>query len=162
MHHHVMMRLLFCLLAAVLLTGCAAPVPGGKWEIDRAVQQTFEAGQLFPEHSYYYLGSITAPESIIAIDNRFTLQTRVWAHIDMSEQRLNGWLQWYRGERYGGCDYYGGVILAPDGRRAGVWYSPNIFNIIRMPEPNVLEVFQPYSFMGRRCGEPNDDGPLPR
>lgn len=161
--HRAMMQFFSTLLAAMmLLAGCAAQGPTGTWEIDPGVEQLFKAGQLLPDHTYYYLGSITAPESIIAISNQYTLRSRVWAEIEMTEQRLNGWLQWYSTEHYGACDYHGGVILTPDGHQAGVWYSQNIFNVIRMPEPGVLEVYQPYSFLGRRCGEQNDAGPLGR
>lgn len=146
-------------LVALSLAGCAAGPPGGKWEIEPEVLQLFESGTVLPDHTYYYLGSITAPDSVIAIDHRFTLRTRVWAQIDLTEHMLNGWLQWHRTEHYGaGCEYRGGVILTPDGQRAGFWYSRNIINIVRMPEPGVIEVYQPRSIAGGTCGNPNDDG----
>lgn len=152
-------RLVLVLFATVVLNGCAASQPGGKWEIEPEVQLLFESGTVLPDHTYYYLGSYTAPDSIIAISNQFTLRTRVWAQVDLTGDMLNGWLQWYRTEHYGpGCEYRGGVILTPDGRQAGLWYSRNIINIIRMPEPGVLEVYQPHSISGRTCGQENDDG----
>ena len=152
-------RLVFVLFATVVLTGCAASPSGGKWEIEPEVQLLFESGTVLPDHTYYYLGSISAPVSIIAINNQFTLRTRVWAQVDMTGDLLNGWLQWYRTEHYPpGCEYQGGVILTPDGRQAGLWYSRNIVNIIRMPEPSVLEVYQPRSIGGGTCGQEHDDG----
>lgn len=122
------------------------------------MQQLFESGTLLPDHTYYYLGSYTAPNTIIAISNQFTLRTRVWAQVDLTGEMLNGWLQWYRTEHYGpGCEYRGGVIRTPDGRQAGVWYSQNSINLIFMPEPGVLEVYQPRTIGGGTCGQ-NDDG----
>ncbi len=142
----------------ILLSGCAPQVPAGKWETDPNVKKSFEAGTLLPAHTYYYLGSYAAPDSVIAIDNRYTLRTRVWAQADLTPAMLNGWLNWYRTDNFGwNCPYYGGVILTPDGQQVGIWYSPNIRNIIRMPEPGVLEVYQPSSLTGRRCGEPRDN-----
>jgi hypothetical protein len=156
MQSRYIFRFLFLILGCTFWAGCAATVPGGKWEVDSGVQQAFEAGTVFPDYTYYYLGSSAAPGSIIAIDNRFTLRTRVWAQVDMTEEMLNGWLQWYKTEQITGCDYYGGVILTPDGQQAGLWYSQNIINIIRMPEPGVVEVYQPHTISGATCGESRD------
>lgn len=159
MHVQRLIRLLI-LIGCAVLSGCAAGgnnAPAGKWETDPGVQEFFVSGAVLPEHTYYYIGSIAAPDSIIAIDNRFTLRSRVWAQIEMTEQLLSEWLQWYRTEQYGaGCEYRGGVILTPNGERAGVWYSQNIVNIIRMPEPGVLEVYQPHSVSGTTCGQDHD------
>jgi hypothetical protein len=151
-------RVCFVLLVGALLTGCAAGSPSGKWEEKPGVQQLFESGTLLPDHTYYFLGSSAAPDSIIAISNQFTLRTRVWARVDISQEILDSWLRMYRTEHYSpGCEFRGGVIFTPDGRQAGVWYSQNIINIIKMPEPGVLEVYQPRSISGAVCGQ-NDDG----
>ena len=151
-------RLLFpALLLALLLGGCTAGVPGGAWVTDPQVRQLFESGTLLANHTYYYLGSFGAPDSIIAIDNRFTLRSRVWARAEVDQRMLDGWLQWYRTEHFpSGCELRGGRILTPDGRQAGVWYSQNIVNIVRMPEPGVIEVFQPHSPAGHTCGRDNN------
>lgn len=151
------LRCVLLVFGLATLAGCAAPVPSGLWQEESDVQQLFESGQLLPNHTYYYLGSFAAPDSVIAVSNQFTLRSRVWAQVDMTEARLNGWLQWWRTERYGACDYHGGRIIAPDGRQAGVWYSQNVFNIIHLPEPGVIEVYKPHSYAGRTCGEPRDE-----
>ena len=146
------------------LSGCAgldASRPQGQWMEDEGVQRQIETGTLFPSHSYYYLGSITAPDTFIAIDNQWQLRSRVWAEVKMTPQRLAGWLQWYRSEHDGGCEYRGGRILAPDGGQVGYWYSQNRFNIIYMPEPGVIEVYKPHAGAGRVCGEPGVDGYFP-
>ena len=148
--------LFFLFVCGTLLVGCTATGPAGKWETDLGVQQAFEAGQVFPDHTYYYLGSIAAPGYVIAINNRFTLRTRVWAQVDMTEQKLNGWLSMYQTKRFTGCEYYGGVILTSDGQQAGLWYSQNSINIIRMPEPGVIEVYQPHTISGATCGAEHD------
>lgn len=150
-------RLMSLCAVAACLAGCAAAPPAGQWLIEPGVEQLFESGRVLPDHAYYYLGSSTAPDSIIAIHRRFTLRTRVWAEVDLTEAKLNGWLQWYRTEHYPpGCEYRGGVILTPDGQQAGFWYSQNIINIVYMPEPGILEVYQPHSVAGGTCGKEND------
>lgn len=142
----------------LFLTACAGHnVPTGRWTTDDSVRKFFEEGRIYPDHTYYYLGSITAPDSIIAIDNRYTLRTRVWAEIAISQQVFNGWLTWYRTDNFGPCPLYGGVILTPAGRPAGYWYSRNTRNIVEEPEPGVLVVYQPDSNGFTRCGRQDDD-----
>ena len=153
------LRLSFVLLTVVFLAGCAASPPAGRWEIDPVAQQVFESGTILPDHAYYYLGSYVAPDSIIAIHHRFTLRTRVWARVDLDQDMLDGWLQWYRSElQPPGCEYQGGVILAPDGSRAGFWYSQNVINLIYQPEPGVIEVYQPRAISYGTCGRDRDGG----
>ncbi|MGD9950295.1 MAG: hypothetical protein AB7U29_17725 [Desulfobulbus sp.] len=155
---HLWLSLMLCLL----ITGCVGNTPSspkGQWLEEDAIQKIIENGTVFPGHTYYYLGSITAPDSFIAIDNRWQLRTRVWAEVAMSPKRLAGWLQWYRTEDYyGGCEYRAGRILAPDGSPVGYWYSQNPINNIYMPEPGVIEVYKPHNIGGQVCGEPRDDG----
>ena len=152
-------RVAFVLLIAVFLAGCAASPPAGRWEIDPAAQQMFESGTILPDHTYYYLGSYAAPDSIIAIHHQFTLRTRVWAQVDLSQELLDAWLQWYRTEMQPpGCEFRGGVIFTPDGRRAGFWYSQNIINLIYQPESDVVEVYQPRSIPFGTCGRDRDSG----
>ncbi|MCL1980576.1 MAG: hypothetical protein FWG62_05830 [Proteobacteria bacterium] len=144
-------------LIAAFLAGCADKQPSGRWAIEPEVQSLFESGQVLPDHSYYYIGSSSMPDSIIAIDHRFTLRTRVWAEIDLTESKLNGWLHMFSTEHYSpACSFHGGVILTPDGQRAGYWYSRNMYNLIYMPEPGVLEVYQPHSGAGLVCGQDSD------
>lgn len=158
---HRSVRLLMCCVMPllVLLTGCTSMVPTGQWQSDPSVASWFAAGRVLPGYAYYYLGSSTAPDSIIAIDPRYTLRSRVWARIDLDEQILNGWLQWYRSvQPPPGCEFQGGVIATPAGEPAGYWYSRNPINIVHMPEPGVLEVFQPHTLGGGACGQSSSSG----
>ena len=150
--------LLLTILFGMTLSGCAATVPTGKWETDHQVGEVFESARVLPNHTYYYLGSITAPASVIAIDNRFTLRTNAWAEIEISEQILRDWLAWFPIAHSRNCLFRGGVILTPDGQQAGVWYSPNIINLVQVPEPGVLVVFQPRSTGLSGCTDQEQGG----
>ena len=149
---HPLQRLSVLCCCLLLLAGCGARLPTGQWQGNTEARHSFEAGTLFPDHTYYYLGSIAGPESVIAIDNRYTLRSKVWAQVDMTQERMNSWLQWYKTDNSRVCDFFGGVILTPDGRRAGMWYSVNLLNTVEMPEPGVLVIYQPTSFSGSKCG----------
>jgi len=157
MREYIASRLIFLGAIAALLAGCADKAPTGHWTIAPEGYALFESGTVLPDHAYYYIGSSTMPDSVIAVDPRFTLRTRVWAEADMTESKLNGWLHMFGTEHYPpACTYRGGVILTPDGQRAGYWYSRNIYNIIRYPEAGVIEVYQPHSGAGRVCGQDFD------
>jgi hypothetical protein len=147
-------------IAAALFVGCADRQPAGQWLTTPDGHSLFESGKVLPDHAYYYIGSSTMPDSIIAIDRRFTLRTRVWADVELTEDQLNGWLHMFGTENHApACEYRGGVILTPDGQTAGYWYSRNIYNIIYMPEAGVIEVYQPHAGAGRVCGQ-DFDGPM--
>lgn len=139
--------------ALLVITGCTSTMPTGTWQVEREAQMTFETATVLPDHTYYYLGSSGAPTAVIAISNEFDLRTKVWAQVEITDKILRGWRQWHTATGTSPCRYYSGVILTPDGRQAGVWYSQNIINTVRMPEPGVLEIFQPFSTPGRECAE---------
>lgn len=164
MHWFRSVLLLLVGCSGYLLAGCVAidpQRPQGQWIEDTEVSQRIANGEIFAGHLYYYLGSITAPDAFIAIDQRWQLRSRVWAEVAISEQRLAGWLQWYRTEHLGFCDYKGGLILAPDGSHVGYWYGQNPYNTIYAPEPGVIEVYKPHAGGGRVCGESSSHGFLP-
>ena len=151
-----MMKTGLFLALCLLLVGCSGlndQQPKGQWQEEEDVQKVIETGTVFPDHTYYYLGSIVGPDSFIAIDNRWRLHSRVWAEVAMTPERLAGWLQWISRDNYGACEYRGGRILAPDGSPVGYWYSPNRINTIYVPEPGVVEVYKPQDVGGRVCGE---------
>ena len=151
---HPMPRLwhFFAFSFLLLTCGCAAGLPSGSWDVDDRVRQAFEAGHLFPDHTYYYLGSATAPDAIIAVDNRYTLQSRVWERVDISQEQLGRWMQFYRTDNSRPCDFWGGVIRTPDGQPAGFWYAQDLYNVVTMPAPGVLIIHQPTSPWGGKCG----------
>ena len=65
-------------LIVFLLAACAAcseaRLPSGSWNSRRAVAQDFEQARVFPDHTYYYIGSVSQPDGVIAIDQRFRLR----------------------------------------------------------------------------------------
>lgn len=117
----------------------------GQWEINLDVTKIFETGKALPDHTYYYYGSSQVPIAIIAIDNRCKLRDgMVWAKVEgPPDEMLKKWLNAYRTEGDMRGFYSGGVILAPNGQRVGIWYSLATSNLVEMTEPGVLTVYQP-------------------
>ncbi len=140
------------LLLLAVLAGCGATGPTGRWVRSSDVLKTFRSGTILPDHTYYYTGSPVEPDAIIAIDNSFRLQTRIWSKVDITQKLLDRWMFWASTDMSMLCPYKAGVILTPDGRQAGVWFSKFTFNTIRTPEPGVIEVYLPYAPGNTPCG----------
>lgn len=144
---------LVTLLTTVLMAtgGCGSKGPSGKWVQNLDARRSFEAGFILQDHTYYYYGSPAMPDAVIAIDNRFTLQSRVWARVDINPKQMDRWMSWYRTDVSLRCPFRGGLIVTPDQQVAGMWYSKKLFNTVRSPEPGVIEVFLPFSPPGSAC-----------
>jgi len=148
----------FLIISAVFLfsNANAANTQYGKWKQDPVVKQQVESGKVLPNHTYYYTGSINGPDCLIAIDNHYTLRdSRVWAKADeMSDKVMKGWLQ-SMAQEHGSrsLSVKGGDIITPDGKKAGIWYSHYPINIVEMPTPGELIIYQPHPIGGGVTGD---------
>lgn len=147
----IVLRFLACMLLLSVLGGCVPSGPTGRWRQSMEAQQLFESATLLSDHTYYYIGSRAHPDAIIAINNKYVLQTTVWAEIAVDQRVLNDWMAWYRSDISLYCPHRGGYIFTPDQQIAGIWYSKDQISTVRSPQPGVLEVYPPYSAPGSMC-----------
>lgn len=76
--------ILVVLSASVVLWGCTgidgkeSSVRYGKIRPDNDVRRAFESYVVKPDHTYYISGVESHPNAIIAIDNRYTLESKLW------------------------------------------------------------------------------------
>lgn len=107
------------LLAAFIiafLAGCLANY--GRLEINSAVEQAFRNYEILDHYQYYYSGRENKPSAIIGIDPAFQFSSKYWTAIEPLQFRT------MVGRMFPDYGFlYGAYILAPDGRKAGVWYS---------------------------------------
>jgi hypothetical protein len=146
-------RVLCLLLAIGSLSGCVQSGPVGKWQKSGEAARVFESKTILQDHTYYFRGSEARPDAIIAIDNRYTLQTKVWAKIDMTQKILDDWIFWFNVHPSIVCPYVGGDIITPGGDTAGIWYSDQLVSVVKTLEPGVIQVYPPYSRPGSACSE---------
>ncbi|HEB70598.1 MAG TPA: hypothetical protein ENI88_13425 [Desulfobulbus sp.] len=151
MRQNCFLSVLLCALFIFIVSGCARSTPSGKWLKSRDGGLSFENRAILPDHTYYFIGNEVTPEAIIAVDNRYRLKTRVWSRVDITQKMLNDWMFWIDTRLSPACPHYGGVILTPDGDKAGVWYSRKWKSVVKVPEPGVLQVYKPYSLSGSLC-----------
>lgn len=115
-------------LIVFFIAGCAGMKHGkyGSIQPDGAVEQSFTAGRLKPELTYFYLSSEDAPYVVIGVDKNFILDDRrEWrllqpqtsAHLKTVVQSM------YDRWRQQGFTLRGFKMIDQGGRHIGDWYS---------------------------------------
>ena len=103
--------------AIILLAGCAANY--AKFQMDGRVAQAFKNYEMIDGYHYYYSGRENKPSAIIGIDPAYQFSSKFWTAIEPMQFRKTVDRMFPTGSSM----LYGANILAPDGKKAGVWYS---------------------------------------
>jgi len=130
--------------------------PMGEMKADATAKTAFETGKALADYTYYFAGgSIIEPDSIIALKKGVTLRdAKVWSKVeDMGDRIIRTWLQAWKEDGHNLSDMNGGIILDPDGKQVGIWYSHYPGGAVMMPLPGVFDVFTPQPPLGRRPGQ---------
>jgi hypothetical protein len=101
----------------ILLVGCAASY--ARFQMDHQVEQAFKSHEMIDGYHYYYSGRENKPSAIIGIDPAYQFSSKFWTAIEPMQFRKM--VDRMFPPSYG--ILYGANILAPDGKKAGVWYS---------------------------------------
>jgi hypothetical protein len=144
----VLFVLLFCLEGCIV----AGSSSYGGLQKRMEIEELFESGTLLTDHTYYIDGSEIEPDVIIAISNKFHLQTKIWSKKeDWTAKNLSKAVFWMQSEEVGFCYNEAGVLIAPDGQQIGIWYSKRDHSTVRQPAPGVVEVFSFWFSPGSPC-----------
>lgn len=108
------------------------------------VNQLVESATVLPGHTYYYTGPEARPDAIIAIEDRYTLVSKYWIPVDISEEILADWNDFIDNDSRFRSLYEGHWILTPEGQRAGFWYSQYDHSVIRFPDPSTIIIYTPF------------------
>ena len=133
-------------LAASLLAGCAGIDRGsyGTLRLSTSASAAFESARVLPDHHYYYTGSDNNPDAIIAIQRKYTLETRLWKSVEATPKQLKDWVDRLTDLRGYGLKTLGSDILGPNGETIGIWYSKKSdFTTVRLLDDNRVMVYPP-------------------
>ena len=110
----------FAVLAALAMAFVAACSGNyGKLQYNNEVSLAFQKFEKLDSYDYYFSGRRNKPSAIIGIDPAFEFSSRFWTVIEPDQfETMVGRLS---PPEYGFLN--GAYMLAPDGRKAGVWYS---------------------------------------
>jgi hypothetical protein len=131
-------------LLVLSMAGCAGRY--GNLVYDEAVDQMFENLTVLPDHRYYFSGSDSRPDAIIAIDTRYALKSNIWKPVEMTSEELKRWID-NPARRARLYPYnYGRYIVSDDGQRIGLWYSLKdwrAFATVKMLNDTTVQVSTP-------------------
>ena len=117
----------------------------GHIRYNREVDLRFQQFEMVDTYTYYFSGRRNLPSAIVGIDPSFEIQSRFWTVIEPHEFKTM--VRRLSPPTYGLLS--GADLIAPDGRRAGVWYSwVNTVSIrfdgnritISFPDPSIRRV----------------------
>lgn len=144
---------LVVLLILPIIVGCGGVY--GNFVYDEAVDEIFEAPTVLPQHNYYFSGPESRPRAIIAIDNGYTLASKLWKPVAMTTAQLNRWVKDPSRRALLFPYTFGRIIQDDKGRRVGVWYSLydyREFATILMLDETTVQVSTPIDEGYRRHG----------
>lgn len=140
--------ILLMLLAILVLAGfgCAANFAHfkGSWN----TTDQFESHQVLTGHTYY-VGGGYHPHAIIAIDNRYVLESPHWRQVDVTSESLKRFVENIQAQWE--ADYKtspkGARIISPDGQLVGQWYAIYDYSRIRWLADNRVYIGDPPDHM---------------
>jgi len=146
-------------LSLFMLTSCVT-TGNTSYSYSQDVDRLFQPPKptLLKNHTYYYRGTGTEPDAIIALDNQFSMTSKAWSRVDITQKMLDDWAFWidtYQG--WWNCPYRGVMLFATDGRQVGVGYSRFTFSVVKMTGPDAIVVYPPQSLGSCRRQEWRDD-----
>lgn len=116
----------------------------GKQERSRDLQKQIESSQVLPDHKYYYSGGAGKPGAILGIHKDYQLVTGQWQGVQISSEQLMKWMSQISPDTTMGAGGYAAFyIIAPDGKKAGFWYSFQSMTTVKFPGGNSIEVYPP-------------------
>ena len=132
------------ILLCILLVGLSACIGSyGRLQRSNAVSNTFERHEVLADYRYYTTGPEGRPTAILAVQKQFTLKSRLWDPVEMTSARLDRMVDAMTDQLGVTPVILGGVITDPEGRQAGLWYSPYSSTTIRFEPDNIMLVSLP-------------------
>ena len=137
------------LSCTMFIGGCAST--GSNKNLGQGIRESHDVTRKYrsltidPNYNYYYSGRELQPDVVMGIDKKFTVQSKFWHQIDLTEEQLDYWVMWGDRERssegystrYLG-NYMGAYILDTEGKIVGDWYSKKDLGIFEFPGNNVI------------------------
>jgi hypothetical protein len=111
--------LLAILPTVILVITVACSGNYGRLQYKKKVAQAFQHYERLDDYTYYFSGRLNKPTAIVGIDPAFEFSSRFWTAI--GPDQFQTMVDRLSISNYGVLG--GAYLIAPDGRKAGVWYS---------------------------------------
>jgi hypothetical protein len=131
------------LASLIILVGCAENY--GRLQRNEEVDIIFKTYRVLPDHKYYYTGPTGRPDAIMGIHSDYTLETTQWTQFDPSDDTLKTGVDSINFHHSTRVRYYpyGFIILDPEDKQVGIWYSIWDWTTVIMEKDKRIKVFPP-------------------
>ena len=126
-----------------VLVGCAENY--GRLQRSEEIDKIFKTYRVLPDHNYYYVGPEGRPDAIMGIHSDYTLETTQWTQFDPFDDTFKTGvdsINFHHSTRVRNYPY-GFLILDPESKQVGIWYSIWDWTTVIMEEDNRIKVFPP-------------------
>ncbi len=120
-HSRVWLALTAALILA--LAGCASFKMRGSFQVDQAVDRSFERFEFRQDMNYYSTGSDSYPNALMGLDKQYTLESDLWKKVESAatfKEMVQG-MQKKTSEM--NLVLHGFRILDNEGKAIGIWYA---------------------------------------
>lgn len=131
-------KLFLLAVTGFMLIGCKT-ANYGTYRVNPEVDKLFVSGQVLADHKYYYSGSNARPDAVMGIQKNYTLDEEFWSKADDVQKNLKYWAEQIN-KNLKASGYY---ILAPDGKKIGIFYSSWSTGPVQMEGNNRVIVYLP-------------------
>ena len=138
-------------LCAILLFLTACSGSYGRLVRSNDVGNLFERHEVLPDHRYFVTGPQARPKAILAVHRSYTLQPGLWRPVEMTPELLKRLVDAMTDQLGFTPAIMGSVILDPQGKQVGAWYSHYGRTTIHFEPDNIIAISLPSP----------DSGPLP-
>jgi hypothetical protein len=157
-----MLKITGYIVMAILLMATAGCSTGGQYgavhknlEIDRM----FQSGKIPAGYHYYYDGVELEPLSILGVRKDYTLSSRFWTEIDLTDKQMKDWraffrrsINWSDDRSHRRISYDGYSIKNPQGEPVAILYSRYDWTVVEFPGEGLIRVHPPQPMFQGRTG----------
>jgi hypothetical protein len=157
MHRSIYLSVLLSL--SLIISSCAVTTTGSKKlgtiRESPEITKKYRSLTIDSDYNYFYSGTELQPNAIMGIDKTYTVQSKFWHQVELTEEQLEYWVKW--GDRQSSDEgfstrylgrYQGAYIVDPQGQVIGDWYSKKDQGIFEFPGSNVVIPYPPRNRAG--------------
>jgi hypothetical protein len=131
----------------IVLNGCSTS-KYGKLEANVEVKRSFESYQILPNYKYYFRGVRSKPNVIVAINENYELNLKLWVQIDPNSEDFRIIINRVSLQDVATIRPWGSRILDHAGNYVGMWYSASRAAAVEINENRQIVTLHPTGLLG--------------
>jgi hypothetical protein len=147
----------FCFLITIMVSGCLGTY--GKLHWDPQVATQFKAYEAERDFNYYYYGVGNRTFAMAGISPEYVMKSRMWREVQPDTEEFKNLVsRAWENSYYHPYDPRGALILDPEGKQVGIWYSSLRFVTVKFGENNRIVLMPDTPFLGGPAADRGSGG----